>query len=113
MDKTPEGFIQAIRDLAAWDPDYVDPYSQIEFMNCEYKAGSTYPGCIVGQAAARVGFMQNQMLETDSISRFIRHLFGDSFSSRQVDWVRDVQLNQDSGMRWGESVCQADIRIPL
>ena len=115
MTKTPEAFIQAVRDLAAWDPDYVDPLSAKEMEACQYKSNKCtgYPGCIVGQAAARVGFTQSEMLEAASVARFIHHLFGGQFTARQVDWVRRVQLAQDEGVTWRDAVYEADMSVPL
>lgn len=110
MDKTPEDLITAIRELAAWDPDYVDPIAY-KGGTCRYRASSRddYPGCLVGQAALRIGFSDNEIVNNTSVGKFMMNLFDREVSADQVDWIRSVQLNQDAAIPWAESVRLADL----
>ena len=70
--------------------------------------------CIVGHAMALQGFGFNDLETTQSETgpyngeSFTRMMTDVGVDSALIDWIGDVQHNQDSGMGWAKAVSEAD-----
>jgi hypothetical protein len=109
--------IQSIRKLAADYPDvcYPDTYT-----NCKYTTGLAGPGegCIVGQGLlAAFPHHLEALKDLDD-----RGFFGPesllnacqlNYNRTDIQWLETVQMHQDKGTSWRESVALADERLGL
>lgn len=118
--------IEAVRELAAENPDFV--YRRPENLGpCRYDAdawgkGVEEHGCIIGRALARIGcHPEGSWTQYLGGCRtlFQRH-FGLSRSEppaadveRRIVWLEIVQRSQDNRVRWGSAVARADLEWPL
>lgn len=102
-----QAFINAIntelRNLMESNPDFV--YNEIATSICFYNKGpksnpNKCNGCIFGQVLQNLGWSDYQELEYqgDIINLFKKYV--NKFSI-PFYW-RDIQYNQDSGLKWGE-----------
>ncbi|ORL77804.1 hypothetical protein A5N75_08210 [Prescottella equi] len=104
--------VAAVRELAAEKPDFV--YEAPGRGECKYvhrtPEGHLVGGCIVGQAALKVGMPIEVLAELDDSEEPQVE-----FSFRQFElgalalrWLHQVQFKQDLGERWGSAVLAAD-----
>lgn len=115
---TKEDVINEVRKLAAERPDFIytqqgqvwDNYSTCSYVSA--KLGETYgEGCIVGQALQRLGVSKDRLdnLEGNGASSVLADLeilpVGDKGT---LSWLDRVQLKQDLGLSWGESIVRVD-----
>ena len=93
-----------VRKLAKENPDYVYP----RVRKCMYNPDKEQPGCIFGQALARLGI--SGLPEGNTISTLIevRKVSITEFTDRDLAWARDVQIAQDSGKTWSLAIKRAD-----
>ncbi len=82
---------------------------------CRYFSASTGQAiCIVGHAMALQGFGFGDLKAIQSDTgpyngeSFTRMMTDIGVDSALVDWIGDVQCNQDGGMGWAEAVRAAD-----
>lgn len=116
MSLSDEALVGAVRQLAAESPDYVYVNQKgVEAGNgasCFYvhtKDGELVGGCLIGQAAIRVGVPIADVAEwDDDDSAGADTVLPDSISDGVRDWATRVQKLQDVGNTWGFSVRDAD-----
>ncbi|MEV2222668.1 hypothetical protein AB0E01_22650 [Nocardia vinacea] len=110
----PDALEQAVRDIAAENPDfvYVAPGDDD---TCVYVDENGCPSCIIGQAAARIGVPIATLQSWDSgesgapsinIGSILRDAYG--MDDHRAFWFATVQWRQDKGGRWGMAVSIAD-----
>ena len=104
--------IDIIRQLSNEYPEAL--YDKGSSSMCAYERGVVHngppqPGCIVGQAAQRTGFFDYFNGKNASVESII---FDSDFTYEdwEVQWLEEVQEDQDSGMTWGSAVERADWR---
>ncbi len=104
-----EALAAEVRKVAAENPDYVYPEN-----NCVYFDREGQPSCIVGHGLYRLGVTADD-LEVEDDSDLVRvenaeNVWGlfRGLSSQSLDWMAEVQWNQDVHIPWGEAVRRAD-----
>lgn len=105
-------FIPVVRQLAEEMPDfqYVKPD---EALNCSNVAGGDakypdHPGCIIGQAAKRLGLTINEYHEQEDVEQLCLAYSIDCTDFKRFKWLATVQSNQDGGCPWQRAVDRAD-----
>lgn len=110
--------VAAVRELAARDEGFV--YKQRDGAGgkkCLYvhrtDEGHLVGGCIVGQAALKVGVPIEKLREFDSYNEgAVGSAFTEfSISPEVLNWLTVVQQRQDNGNTWGSAVDTADRRV--
>lgn len=105
---TADQIIAEVRRLAAEKPDYV--YEKPEFSAfCLYMHGDE-PGCIFGHALHNLGWdvtahdagAINTVLDDNGVLT----------TTKQREWMREVQFSQDHGSTWEKAVRSADQVAP-
>ena len=118
--------IQAIRDLAAKYPNGLyqrpsnNPATQCSYIKGIVKDGPETCGCIVGQAL-RIVDPNIQPLLFRYPTKSSTDLFQENYPGfdeiladlKAIDWIGDVQKNQDNELTWSECVRLADAAFPL
>jgi hypothetical protein len=115
--------IQAVRDTAAENPDFVYTQHPEGSITCLYTLEDGTPDCIIGRAMARIGQPlppQNPAggnectLLNNGVCTWGRYeedpLYGDR---NKLNWLATVQGNQDGGFTWEYAVQEADRQYPL
>lgn len=73
---------------------------------CQYVQDGQ-PGCIIGQALWRLGYIGPSLEEagenTSAVGSVLSYL-NLHLDDEEADWLRDVQYQQDSGQRWFRAV---------
>ena len=103
--------INSVRAHAAQNPDFVYKSPDWTGSTCVY----VYNGCascLIGQALFDLGLI-NPSMETSQFNDFpireiILDVLGLRFDAEELQWLSDVQTNQDLGNSWGDSVKLAD-----
>lgn len=103
--------IKIIRDLAAEKPDFVyeRPGNYHDGKGCVY-VHDGQPSCIVGHAMWRAGLIDDSFENMN----YNHHGFGGhipgmkTLTGREVQWLEEVQGNQDCGETWSDAVLNAD-----
>lgn len=111
MSNRGQKLIKIIRDLAAEKPDFVYERPSLgAFGNgCVYvHAGQ--PSCIVGHAMWRAGLIDHSFeAMADNRHGFGSHITGmKTLTDREVQWLEEVQGQQDTGAAWSDAVLNAD-----
>jgi hypothetical protein len=110
---TLDDVVAKVREVAAERPTYVYNNEGMSgyTSSCFYRHGENRdrPGCIVGQALDRLGYVVPEMMEGSHATFVLHEIFGGpSDSEDRVRWVRNVQRAQDDGKTWAEAVEKAD-----
>lgn len=104
--------VAAVRELAAESPEFVYEAPVGEF--CKYvhrtDEGHLIGGCIVGQAALKVGVPIEKLQSFDSWDDgSAGNAFSEfSISPEVLNWLQRVQESQDAKSPWGDAVAHAD-----
>lgn len=103
--------VSAVRALAAENPDkvYESPDEGCYYIH-ETDCGLV-GGCIVGQAAIKVGVPVEVLRGFDKRGDHagVAHTFTEfQLSASVLSWLTFVQESQDHGVPWGEAVAGAD-----
>lgn len=106
-------FIPVVRQLAEEMPDfrYVKPHGAVNCSNL-FGGDSKYPdhpGCIIGQAARRLGVKIDHDQEDGDIGQLCRHYAIDRSDDNRFRWLEAVQTSQDGGCTWLLAVGVADV----
>jgi hypothetical protein len=114
---TLDDVVAKVREVAAERPTYVyDNGTGGELSSCFYRHGAdrSEPGCIVGQALDRLGYVVPELWEGTNASSLLQSIFPevDRVDSR-IFWVRSVQSAQDGGMSWADAVAEGGHRATL
>jgi hypothetical protein len=115
---TLDDVVAKVREVAAERPTYVyDNGTGGELSSCFYRHGAdrSEPGCIVGQALDRLGYVVPEDLEGRDSYTILNEALGTHFESWEspanpagAKWIRGVQFQQDAGKPWGVAVEYAD-----
>lgn len=107
-------FIAEVRRLAAEKPDVkyfehiTGPYSG----RCWYNATDKAPACIMGQAAANLGFPFENSDEGNVIEWVLAAKGLGKKGDVELAWLGHVQAAQDRNSSWGFAVAEADEKFP-
>lgn len=108
MSEKGQATIAGVREAADEEPWYV--YNG----QCVYVEGGR-PGCIVGQGLWRKGYIDETFARSNrnalNASVFIDPPF--DFDRDEIDWLLEVQHQQDNGVSWGRAVKMADAKFAL
>lgn len=109
--------LQAIKEevirLATEYPDSVYRAPSDTEIRCQYLRGKCGPGegCIIGQAIMKLDSSKQEVLkEADSgfngepIDEIMEELGIEEFNQSELDWLCNVQANQDRATPWGECI---------
>ena len=110
---TLDDVVSKVREVAAERPDFV--YSSPNPDNCLYRHGENReePGCIIGQALDRLGYVVPQAWEGSNAEALMDHIYDLSqHDDVRASWLRYVQGEQDRAKPWGEAVSEADRYYP-
>jgi hypothetical protein len=117
---TLDDVVAKVREVAAERPTYVyNNEGMSEYTSsCFYRHGENRdrPGCIVGQALDRLGYVVPTVMEGSHATSVLHEIFGvpsDSEIEAKVRWVRNVQRAQDAGRSWAQAVKRADSCVHL
>lgn len=121
---------KAVRKLAEENPDFVyinqeergiaqgggnsDGCSYLGARVKEGGEGHIGQACIIGQALAMCGYTKEQLLTIEGIGvrAALPRLGVTDLSARQIDWFSTVQMGQDMGLPWKQSVSRSDAYNP-
>ena len=105
---TTPALLNAIREVAAAEPtkryQRPDPTSE----KCYY-FHDDQPGCIIGQALAKLGVEPFPELESNKSS--VEDLLHTIIPARELDAISHAQSSQDNGANWGDAVAHMDRRL--
>lgn len=115
---TLEQLVDTVRELAKANPDFCYK-SDIESISgsgqiCFYTKGSNCNGCLFGQAILKLQPNLYNYLDSEDAHcpPTITVLLHDILSNdSDYSWCQLVQLFQDSGRSWGNSVIKADDEV--
>jgi hypothetical protein len=102
----------SIRTVADENPDkiYVRPVRDGDLEPLAvYFTDDGAPSCLVGQALARLGVTIEQVEGNNTDG--VLYLFGTGLiegDREEVEWLENLQYNQDQGMTWQNAVLVAD-----
>ena len=102
--------IQAVRNKAENNPDFI--YNQ-HFDECRYVDKFGNGACLIGQALIEAGIDPERLdVDAEVIDMYEDFIIKDELL--HIDWLQEVQLNQDSGegFPWPTCVMIADQAIP-
>lgn len=114
--------VSEVRRLATEYPDFVYRNGD-EVVGCSNLEGgdTKYPhleGCIIGQAVRNLGFEIPCICEEYNAARLLSHLYDETItcdaaphpdlSPTAIEWLTDVQINQDASHPWRDAVSLAD-----
>jgi hypothetical protein len=117
----PAQIVEKVREIVATRPDFVYSFTDAEGKAKCYYFVDGQPSCIVGHALAAFG-VPATIFERDGGEYYVNGLSIDRPQvlkilgwpmSRLVEWLRTVQVGQDSGYTWRKSVDNADEYFPL
>lgn len=110
---TLDDIVAEVRNIATEQPHRV--YVPTSIGDCQYGVGPANPhGCIIGYALRRLG------RPIDNEDGDISDLFAPDgplndiapATRRPVQWLAEVQSEQDDRLPWGEAVATADEKMP-
>lgn len=104
--------IASVRKFAAERPDYIYKNADNNYpwkVGCVYFTKDGNPSCLIGHALADFGLLNGQpdICGTSSINNVVKQ-YGWEIDSRELEWLVDVQMFQDSLKTWGQAVALAD-----
>lgn len=109
--------VEAVRKLAKESPKNQYVYSPCQYTQGFCTNGST--GCIIGQALMNLGY-EETLWEIDKVANEMNFLatytegyFEFDPSSKEFEWLEEVQSHQDSRVDWGSCIEMADDQHPL
>ncbi len=124
--------IGKVRDIALEHPGTIyekdEPENENDTTWCSYLGGHSSgvgDGCMFGQILPDAFVLLDvQAGIQDALTDYIElpddQLYtseldddGERHTTQEMDWLSDVQSNQDHGWTWGRAVKQADIHYPL
>jgi hypothetical protein len=111
---TLDDVVAKVREVAAERPTYVyNNEGMSEYSSsCFYRHGEygERPGCIVGQALDRLGYVVPEVDEGTNAGVVLGGLFdlSDDDNGLKANWVWKVQKEQDGGKSWGDAILEAD-----
>lgn len=109
---TTDDLAREVRAVAAADPGrmYNADEDGIDHACVYFKDGC--PSCIIGQGLARLGVTFSDLEshnESTEILDLVSELFSaDLISARSLDWLQEVQRQQDKSLLWGTAIEEAD-----
>lgn len=115
--------VEAVRALAAENPDfvYVNPSGDVAGSNIDIDVSCFYvhqtsegmtPGCLIGHAAVRAGMSIEDVAKWDDKDEAgAVDVLPDSISEGVREWAEYIQVSQDTGSTWADSVTFADKTI--
>jgi hypothetical protein len=106
-----DALVRAVREIAAEKPNHVYK-KQPDTGHCLYVQEGGVPGCIVGQAATRIGVPVDALERWNDIGQIGIVLYRISRSDDRLSWLIHVQGSQDEGARWAEAVGIAEALYP-
>lgn len=104
----PARVVTEVRRLASESPKYVYGGSS-HTLYCTYTANEYQSACIIGQAFMALGVPEQSLRAVDANAdggESVDKLYDDDGPA--VDWLTQVQTDQDCNIAWGEAVTSAD-----
>lgn len=108
--------IEAIRSVAATEPDLIYPGSRVNI--CRYRPSkNSHCGCLVGEALFELEVpillieeLDEQQADVTWGQTAVARILAGELTEAALNspWVKVVQLEQDTGVAWGEAVAIAD-----
>ncbi len=107
-----ENLIRLVRETAAGRPDFVN---NLNGGLCKYVVDGE-PSCLIGQALWKADLIGPTFERNERNSVAFGHIsvhLGLALDQAEINWLRQVQYLQDSGIAWGVAVSGADKRWPI